>query len=92
MGTIKLAALVFPGEDAPAAIEKRYGFKPVCPAGGAYTMKNGNPTHSIFGTRAVSRMDLKIIEELFADYFLTEEFKLNFEFTPYGIMTTIETK
>lgn len=92
MGTIKLAALIFPGEDAPAAIEKRYGFKPVCPAGGAYSIKNGHPTHSIFGTRAISRMDLKIIEELFADYFATEEFRLNFEFTPYGIMTTIETK
>jgi ribosomal-protein-alanine N-acetyltransferase len=36
--------------------------------------------------------DTMDFEELFADYFSTEEFKLNFEFTPHGIMTTIETK
>ncbi len=92
LGTIKLAALVFPGEDAAEAISKRYGFKLVCPAGGNYSIKKGNPTHSIFGTRALSHADMKIVEELFADFFATEEFRLNFEFTPHGIMTSIETK
>lgn len=92
LGTINLAAVIFPDEDATEAIQKRYGFKPVCPAGGKYSVKKGNPTHSIFGTHQASRTDMKAIEELFADFFSTEEFRLNFEFTPHGIMTSIETK
>lgn len=92
LGTVKLAALVFPGEDATEAMQKRYGFKPVCPAGGKYSIKEGNPTHSMFGTQAASRTDMKAIEDLFTDFFSTEEFRLNFEFTPHGIMTAIETK
>lgn len=92
LGTIKLAALVFPNEDAGDALAKRYGFKPVCPAGGTYSIKKGNPMHSIFGANAATQNDMKRVEEMFADFFSTEEFKLNFEFTPHGIMTTIETR
>jgi len=92
LGTVKLAAAVFPGEDAVEALNKRYGLKPVCPAGGNYTVKEGRPQHSLFGTHAVSHINMKIIEELFADFFSTQEFKLQFEFTPYGIMSSIETK
>lgn len=92
LGTVKLAATVFPGEDSAEALSSRYGFKLVCPAGGTYSMQRGNPTHSMFGTRAVTHTDMKAIEELFADFFSTEEFRLNFEFTQHGIMTSIETK
>jgi len=92
LGTVKLASLIFPAEDATDAILKRYGFKPICPAGGTYSIKNGYPTHSMFGTYGTSRADMKAIEKLFADFFATEEFRLNFEFTPHGIMTVLETK
>lgn len=92
LGTVKLASLVFPGEDAAVAFSKRYGMKPVCPAGGNYAVKDGRPSHSIFGTHAVSHINMKIVEELFADFFSTQEFKLQFEFTPHGIMSSIETK
>ncbi len=92
LGTVKLAAVVFPGEDAATAFAKRYGLKPVCPAGGSYTIKDGRPRHSIFGTHAVSHINMKIAEELFADFFSTQEFKLQFEFTPHGIMSSIETR
>jgi hypothetical protein len=92
LGTVKLASLVFPNEDVAEAIAKRYGFKLVCPAGGNYSIKKGHPIHSMFGTRALTHTDMKAVEELFADFFATEEFKLNFEFTPHGIMTSIETK
>lgn len=92
LGTVKLASLIFPGEDVAGALLKRYGFKPICPAGGKYSIKKGNPTHSMFGTYNASRTDMKAIEKLFVDFFATEEFRVNFEFTPHGIMTVIETK
>ncbi|MBS0616993.1 MAG: hypothetical protein JSR44_02305 [Spirochaetes bacterium] len=46
----------------------------------------------MFGTYNASRTDMKAIEKLFVDFFATEEFRVNFEFTPHGIMTVIETK
>jgi hypothetical protein len=92
LGTIKLAASVFPTENPATAWTTHYGFTPVCPAGGSYEIRKGTATHTLFGSRNNSRVDMKAAERMLADFFGTEEFKMYFEFTREGIMTNIETK
>jgi len=45
-----------------------------------------------YGHQLINDADIKAVEALFTEFFNTEEFRLNFEFTPHGIMTSIETK
>ncbi|MFZ5630252.1 MAG: hypothetical protein ACOY5B_14065 [Spirochaetota bacterium] len=92
LGTVKLTSLVFPGEDLPSAFEKQYGFRPVCPVGGSYVVKDGNPSHTKLGTPAMAHNDFSAVETLLRDFFATQEFSVQFQFTPHGIMTEIETK
>ncbi len=92
LGTVKMASHLFPGEDMTAALEKHYGFRPVCPVGGTYAIKDGKPVHTLLGEPGLARVDFSAIEVLLRDFFATQECSVDFKFTPHGIMTEIETK
>ena len=92
LGTIQLAAVVFPNENPAKAWSNRYGFTPVCAAGGSYEVEKSTAVHTLIGSHGNSRADMKAAETMLSNFFGTEQFNIYFEFTREGIMTNIETK
>ncbi len=95
-GTIKLLNYLFPGrKNLPDLSLKYFGFKPVCPMGGEYSIdrKTGTVTNSLFGSLYRPEIRFReIADEGLKRYFSTKRVKLNLRFTPEGIMTLISTE
>ncbi len=99
-GTIKLLSGIFTGaksEELPDLAYKNFGFKPVCPMGGFYSIdKNGNVVNSVYGNSydpVVSGLDGDSgTSAVLKRFFSTKEIRLEFEFTPEGIKTLVKTK
>ncbi len=93
MGTIKLMKALFPAsKDPQESAMENFGFKPLCPMGGSYTInEKGEVANSVFGTmdRPVIRYD-RIHSDMMKKHFSTERIMLDLEFTDEGIMTTVE--
>ncbi len=94
--TIKLLNYLFPEKSNLPDLSLRYfGFKPVCPMGGKYSLdrRSGEVKNSLFGS--LSRPEIRF-QELKSDdlkrFFNTKRIKLNLSFTKEGIMTQILTE
>ncbi len=99
-GTIKLLGEIFSGAKSgklPDLAYKNFGFKPVCPLGGVYSIdKNGNIINSAYGSSydpVVSGVEGDSgTSAVLKRFFSTKEVRLEFEFTPEGIKTLVKTK
>jgi hypothetical protein len=94
-GTIRLMATLFPGEEDPAGrCYRAFGFEPVSPAGGRYTVDpaTGTVTDSAFGTRGAPVLDAGALRKATGmnRFFSTERIRIVLRFTPEGIMTSVE--
>jgi len=74
---------------------QHFGFKPVCPMGGKYSIdkETGEISNSIFGSQFNPHINYKKINgDILKRYFSTEEIKVELEFTEEGIKTKIRTR
>ena len=76
---------------------KNFGFRPVCPFGGSYSVnEKGEVINSVYGS-SYSPV-IKGLEDnsgtsaALKRFFSTKEVRLEFEFTPEGIKTTVKTE
>jgi len=95
LGTIRLLSLLFPGEkDLAERCWKTFGFEPVSPAGGTYSVdpETGTASDSLFGSRETPRLDVAGIRTAvgMTRFFSTRKITLALRFTPEGIMSVIE--
>ncbi len=102
LGTIKLMSLIYPGADSrdiPELTYRNFGFKPVCPLGGDYTIdrKTGETKNSVYGSEnfPIIRLDENsngIIPLYLKKFFKTSEVRFEMEFTQDGIMTKLQSR
>ncbi|MFH0977599.1 MAG: hypothetical protein V1874_17610 [Spirochaetota bacterium] len=95
-GTIKLLDTLFPGEkDIAQKSLEVFGFKPLCPMGGVYTIdaKTGKVRNSVFGDLSSPYIKAdEIKSDILTRFFSTKDIKIKLEFTKEGIKTKIITQ
>jgi len=100
-GTIKLLGLIAPntnGKDLPDFMYENFAFKPICPLDGDYIFdKNtGSVKNSIYGNLSPSlKLNLNnngLVQQFLKHLFESSELRVEFKFTPDGIMTKIVNK
>ncbi len=99
-GTIKLLDTLFPdakSEELPKLAYRNFGFMPVCPFGGTYSVNDkGEVINSVYGS-SYSPVIKGVggstgTSAALKRFFSTKEVRLEFEFTPEGIKTTVKTE
>jgi len=99
-GTIKLLHTLFPDagfNELPDIALKNFGFRPVCPMGGEYSINSkGYVVNSVYGSSYSPYVketdDNAGTSAVMKRFFSTKEIRLEFEFTPEGIKTFVKTR